>query len=115
MNNPCDFYAITKELSGKQKKIVSLLYMSSQRITRFIHVKNQLLNLQDAGILEVKDDEVFLTELGINIGNEISDTKSSADKEESFKSAQARQARTEKSNHFLELYNNTPDIFGGEK
>lgn len=104
MDNSFDSHKILKVISVKQKNIVKSLYLSPQKIIRFIHVKNQLLNLQDAGILEVKGDEVFLTELGISIGNEISASKSSSDKEESLKSEQARQVRTEKSNHFLELY-----------
>ena len=104
MDNSFDSHKILKVISVKQKNIVKSLYLSPQKIIRFIHVKNQLLNLQDAGILEVKGDEVFLTELGISIGNEINASKSSSDKEESLKSEQARQVRTEKSNHFLELY-----------
>ena len=104
MDNSFDTHKILKVISLKQKNIVKSLYLSPQKIIRFIHVKNQLLNLQSAGILEVNDDEVFLTELGISIGIEISDSRSSSDKEESLKSERKNQARTEKSKHFLELY-----------
>ena len=107
MDNTCVFYTITKELSWKQKNIIKLLYLSSQEISKFIHVKGQLSNLQDANLVEIKDNEVCLTELGTNVvnnWNKDSNFLSSSDQEKLSKRIQEKQSRIEKSNHFLELY-----------
>jgi len=105
----------TKGFGRNQRLILSSLYLSPQPIKKFTSVKITILNLQERGLVQLKDDQVFLTDFGQAIcefwheqnSDGKSDLLSKPDKEqrkESPRLTQLRQAKLEKSNQFLELY-----------
>jgi len=95
----------------REKRILSLLYSSHQPVDRFNAVENVLLKLQEQGFIEIDNDQVSLTDLGRAAcefweqGNdgELEDT-TPIKKQEVSKSTQAKKAKFEKSNQFLQLY-----------
>ena len=113
-----DAYNIREARKGfgrMQKLILQSLYLSSEPIKKFTSVKSTLLNLQDRGLVQLKDDRVSLTDLGqavcqIWLGQnddgrvDISPEAESESKKESSKLTKIREAKLDKSNQFLELY-----------
>lgn len=113
-----DAYNIREARKGfgrMQKLILQSLYLSSEPIKKFTSVKSTLLNLQDRGLVQLKDDRVSLTDLGqavcqIWLGQnddgrvDISPEAESERKKESSKLTKIREAKLDKSNQFLELY-----------
>lgn len=115
MDNVDKIREATKGFGKNQRLILSSLYLSPQLINKFTSVKNTILNLQERGLVQLKDDQLLLTDLGQtsykflqgeNSGKE-TDSLSNSDKKlrkESPRWIQLRQAKLEKSNQFLELY-----------
>lgn len=104
----------TKGFGKNQTLILQLLYQSPQPIKQFSSVKNTVLNLQARELIAIKNDQVYLTELGQAVceywqqpNKNDATSESSSDKQEreiSSRSAQLKAAKLEKSNQFLELY-----------
>jgi hypothetical protein len=104
----------TKGFGRSQRLILSSLYLSPRPIRQFSSVKSAVFNLQNRGLIELRGDQVFLTELGQAVceawqekndgeSDFLSETNSEQKKEPS-KLTQLRQAKLERSNQFLELY-----------
>jgi hypothetical protein len=117
MNDAYNIQETTKEFAKKQTRetrILRSLYSSPQPIEQFSVIRKSLQNLQDRGLIEIKNDQASLTERGIavceywkeqNIANFGSLSKSEDENvKEPSKREQLNQARLEKSNQFLELY-----------
>jgi hypothetical protein len=115
MDDAYNIREATKGFGRNQRLILSSLYLSPQPIKKFTSIKITILNLQERGLVQLKDDQVFLTDFGQAIcefwheqnSNGKSDFLSKPDKEqrkESPRLTQLRQAKLEKSNQFLELY-----------
>ncbi len=131
MNDAYNIQEATKGFGKKQSResrILRSLYLSPQPIEQFSVVRKALHNLQGRGLIEIKNDQVSLTELGIavceywkeqNIANfgslpksedekvkELSKREQSEDEKvkEPSKREQSKQARLERSNQFFELY-----------
>ncbi len=110
-----DAYNIREARKGfgrMQKLILQSLYLSSQPIKKFTSVNSTLLNLQNRGLIQLKDDRVSLTDLGqaicqIWLGQnddgrvDFSPEAESESKKESSKFTKIREAKLEKSNQFL--------------
>ncbi|MEG3991285.1 zinc-ribbon domain-containing protein [Microcoleus sp. S28C3] len=113
-----DAYNIREARKGfgrMQKLILQSLYLSSEPIKKYTSVKSTLLNLQDRGLVQLKDDQVSLTDLGQAVcqiwqgknddgGVDFSPEAESEGKKESSKLTKIREAKLEKSNQFLDLY-----------
>ena len=113
-----DAYNIREARKGfgrMQKLILQSLYLSSEPIKKFTSVKSTLLNLQNRGLVQLKEDRVSLTDLGqaicqIWLGQnddgrvDFSPEAESESKKESSKLTKIREAKLEKSNQFLALY-----------
>ncbi|MEG4006953.1 zinc-ribbon domain-containing protein [Microcoleus sp. Pol11C1] len=113
-----DAYNIREARKGfgrMQKLILQSLYLSSEPIKKFTSVKSTLLNLQDRGLVQLKDDQVSLTDLGQAVcqiwqgqnndgGVDFSPKAESESKKQSSKLTKIREAKLEKSNQFLALY-----------
>jgi len=101
-------------LFAGNRLILKSLYLSLQSIEQFSSVKSAVFSLQDRGLVELKGDQVSLTELGqaaCEFWQKQNDEKVEvlfeADqevKDEAPKSRKLRQENLEKSNQFLELY-----------
>lgn len=104
----------TKGFGRNQTLILKSLHQSPQPIKQFSSLKNTLLKLQDIELIEIKNDQVCLTELGQAVceywqqpNKNGATSEFSSDKQErktSSRSAQLKAAKLEKSNQFLELY-----------
>jgi hypothetical protein len=105
----------TKGFGRMQKLILQSLYLSSEPIKKFTSVKRTLLNLQDRGLVQLKDDQVSLTDLGQAVCQiwqgqnddgevDFSPEAESESKKESSKLTKIREAKLEKSNQFFDLY-----------
>lgn len=108
----------TKRLGRQQRLTLESLYESSQPIMIFnldsTESQQTLSSLQTRGLIELREDQVLLTELGQAVceawqeqNDEESDSLSETNgeqKKESPRSTQLKQAKLEKSNQFLELY-----------
>ncbi|MEG4327308.1 zinc-ribbon domain-containing protein [Microcoleus sp. herbarium5] len=106
----------TKGFGRMQKLILQSLYLSSEPIKKFTSVKRTLLNLQDRGLVQLKDDRVSLTDLGQAVceiwqgQNDdggvdfLPEAESESQKESSKLITKIREAKLQKSNQFLELY-----------
>ncbi|XGB40298.1 MAG: hypothetical protein LVT47_06405 [Cyanobacteria bacterium LVE1205-1] len=103
-----------KGFGRNQKHILKSLYLSPRPIKHFSSVKSAVFNLQNRGLIELRGDQVFLTELGQAVceawqeqndgeSDSLSETNCEQKKEPS-KLTQLRQAKLERSNQFLELY-----------
>jgi len=114
MENAPNILKTAKGLGRNQRLILQSLYTSPHPIKKFSSVKNTILYLQARGLVELKDDQVFLTSLGQAIcelwqekGFGISDSPSEPEndgRKQSPKLAKLRQQKLEKSNQFLDLY-----------
>ena len=114
MENAPNILEIAKRLYKNQRLILQSLYMSSYPIKEFSSVKNTILYLQAKGLVELKEDQVFLTSLGQSVcelwqekDSGISDSRSELEIDERKQSpnlVKLRQIKLEKSNQFLELY-----------
>jgi transcription elongation factor Elf1 len=113
MDNADKIQEATKGFGRNQTLILRSLYLSSLPIKQFSSVKSTVFNLQDRGLIELKDDQVSLTELGQavcalwqkqNDGKvEILFEMDQEVKDDAPKSRKLRQENLEKSNQFLEL------------
>ncbi|MEG5176011.1 zinc-ribbon domain-containing protein [Microcoleus sp. B3-D7] len=113
-----DAYNIREARKGfgrMQKLILQSLYLSSEPIKKFTSVKRTLLNLQDRGLVQLKDERVSLTDLGQAIcqiwqgqnddgGVDFSPEAESESQKKLSKLTKIREAKLQKSNQFLELY-----------
>ncbi len=115
MDDAYNIREATKGFGRMQKLILQSLYLSSEPIKKFTSVKSTLLNLQDRGLVQLKDDQVSLTDLGQAVcqiwqgqnddgGVDFSPEAESESKKESSKLTKIREAKLEKSNQFLDLY-----------
>jgi len=127
MNDAYNIQEATKGFGKKQSResrILRLLYLSPQPIEQFKSVKNILLNLRERDFIKINDDQVFLTDIGHavcdilreqNIANfgslpnrdeidKIDILSISGQIEEPSIKDKLKQAKFEKSNQFLELY-----------
>jgi hypothetical protein len=112
MDDAYNIREATKRFGRMQKLILQSLYLSSQPIKKFTSVNSTLLNLQNRGLIHLKDDRVSLTDLGqaicqIWLGQnddgrvDFSPEAESESKKESSKLTKIREAKLEKSNQFL--------------
>lgn len=113
MDNAHKIWEATKGLGKNQTLILKSLYLSPLPIKQFSSVKSTVFNLWDRGLVELKDAQVSLTELGQIVcvfwqkNDEKVETLFEIDqnvKENAPKSRKLRQENFEKSNQFLELY-----------
>jgi transcription elongation factor Elf1 len=113
MENESNILEAAQKLSINQKFIIKSLIEFSQPLQFFGSNKSGVLRLQHRGIVDIKDEDVFLTPLGKVIAeswqnptiHESEHSKTSPeDKDGSRKRIENRQKKLEKSNEFLELY-----------
>jgi Probable Zinc-ribbon domain/Sigma-70, region 4 len=114
MDNAYSIQQATKGIGKNQRFILGALYSSPQPLKKFISVQNVVVNLQNRGLVELKDDQAFLTVLGQTVcaswqaqANEDFEFPSmSSDQEiiELPKAARLSPATLEKSNQCLALY-----------
>ncbi|MEG4583336.1 zinc-ribbon domain-containing protein [Microcoleus sp. MON1_C5] len=127
MNDAYNIQEATKGFGKKQSResrILRLLYLSPQPIEQFKSVKKILLNLRERDFIKIDDAQVFLTDIGHavcdilrekNIANfgslpnrdeidKIDILSISEQIEEPSIRDKLKQAKFEKSNQFLELY-----------
>src|SRR6478672_1962341 len=114
MDDAYNIREATKGLSRNQRRILRSLYLSSQAIKKFTSIKSTIVTLQERGLVQLKDDQVFLTDFGQAIckfwDEPNSDIKaeslSGLEKEQKERSisTELRRTKLEKSNQFLELY-----------
>lgn len=114
MDDAYDIRKATKGFGKNQTLILRSLYLSPQSIKQFSSVKSAVFNLRDRGLVELKDEQVSLTDLGMAVceswqeqNDEKSDLLSEANnrqEKELSKLTQLRQAKLERSHQFLELY-----------
>jgi hypothetical protein len=111
MNDDSIICNAIKRLGQNQVLFLKSLYLSPQSIHQSSSIKIIILSLEDRGLIKRKDKQVFLTDLGKAIcefwkeqnDGELEDTTLTRKKEPS-KLIQAKKAKLEKSNQFLELY-----------
>ncbi|MEL7505445.1 MAG: sigma factor-like helix-turn-helix DNA-binding protein, partial [Cyanobacteria bacterium J06554_6] len=114
MNKLFKIREATKKLGRNQKLILKSLHQSPQSVKQFSSVKSTVLNLQGRELIEIKNNEVYLTELGQAVceywqqqNKNGSTSESGPDKQEreiSSRSVQLTAAKLEKSNQFIKLY-----------
>jgi transcription elongation factor Elf1 len=116
MENLSDVIEAAKQIGKSQKAIMESLFevKSSLSIRFFGSNKNPIFKLQDKGIVQIEEDQVYLTDLGQDVYclcqgkydeevNSLNDVEKKQRKESS-KFTALKQERLEKSNQFLELY-----------
>jgi tetratricopeptide (TPR) repeat protein len=113
MENLSDVIEAAKGIGKSQKAIVELLFeaKSSLPIKFFGSNKSVIFKLQAKGIILIKEDLVFLANLGQSVYNllqgkydEEINSFNEIERKESSKKTELKQAKSEKSNQFLELY-----------
>lgn len=114
MDNADKIREATKGFGKNQTLILKSLYLSSLPIQQFSSVKSTVFNLQDRGLVEIKDAQVSLTEIGQAVCEfwqkqydgkvEILFEVNQEVKDGALKARKLRQETFEKSNQFLELY-----------
>lgn len=115
MDDAYNIREATKKFGRMQRLILQSLYLSSKPIKNFPSFKSTLLNLQERGLVQLKDDQVSLTDFGKAVCQfwqgqnddgevDFSPESESESKKESSKLTKIREAKLQKSNHFLELY-----------
>lgn len=107
-------YEATKRLGKNQKLIFEQLYSSPSSIKHSSSVQSILLNLQDRGLIKLKNGQISLTELGqaaYAFFQQPDDDRSESvsnpndkTRKVSPRTIQLRGKKLEKSNQFLELY-----------
>jgi hypothetical protein len=105
---------VAKGFGRNQRLILISLYRSPQPINQFGFAKRTILKLQNRELIVLREDQVFLTDLGRSVCEALQGQKSGkvefltevnkSQKENLPKWTQLRQAKLEKSNQFLELY-----------
>jgi predicted methyltransferase len=64
MDSSHKIWEATKSLGKNQTLILKSLYLSPLSVKQFSSVKSTVFNLQDRGLVELKDGQVSLTEMG---------------------------------------------------
>jgi hypothetical protein len=105
MDNTSNILETAKKLGKSQKLIIKSLlqFNSSLPIEFFASDKAVILNLQDRGFVEIKNDNVFLTYLGRQLWEEWQ-TPKNTERKISPEAEARKEERLAKSNQFLELY-----------
>lgn len=105
MDNTSNILETAKKLGKSQKLIIKSLlqFNSSLPIEFFGSDKAVILNLQDRGFVEIKNDNVFLTSLGRQLWEEWQTSKNK-ERKISLEAEVRKEERLAKSNQFLELY-----------
>ncbi len=107
MDNSRKIWEATRTLGRNQRLIVKSLYLSPLPIERFSSVKSTVVNLQDRGLVELKNGLVSLTEMGqavYELWQKTNDEKGEILIEDIPKLEKVKQENPEKSNQFLKLY-----------
>ncbi len=105
MENTSNILEAAKRLGKSQKLIIKSLlqFNSSLPIEFFGSDKAVVLNLQDRGLVEIKNDHIFLTSLGKELCEQWQTPKNKEQKISPEVEAR-KEERLAKSNQFLELY-----------
>jgi hypothetical protein len=105
MENTSNILETAKRLGKSQKLVIKSLlqFKSSLPIEFFGSDKGVILTLQDRGLVEIKNDHVFLTSLGRELCEQWQ-TPKNKERKISPETEARQEQRLAKSNQFLELY-----------